>query len=315
MTNRSVPPQPQKSNRQAQKQASGRMGAKRPLSCVTYFDATVNVDSFELKKRPDFLPGDESRKASKTRAGGGIRGEVTSFSRQSRNRLLRLLSTLRIIGLQMHFLTLTYPDVYPTRPERWKADFEAFRRRFERLLPDAGGVWRVEYKMRQSGENMGMIAPHWHIILVMPENMSDVAAIHDLRAGWHEIAGSGDENHRTRGLHSTPMKSRRKAYSYVSKYAAKIGDDGDKMPGRRWGIIGTLDTSPGVTVTLSQNEVIQVKRIIRSWLKARGQRQYARTIAKLKPQYGMFVFGAGEETLTQGVLIAIAIIRNARQNA
>ena len=98
------------------------------------------------------------------RGGGGTRGQVKQFSDASRLRLMRKLARIRSDALPV-FITLTYPDAFIREPKRWKRDLDAFVKRVRRFFPGACGFWKLEMKARQSGRNVGQLAPHFHILL------------------------------------------------------------------------------------------------------------------------------------------------------
>jgi len=258
------------------------------LANGAYFDAVVFADALELRPR---------RKKTVQPVGkevGGRRGAITDFSLASRRRMMRLLSTIRLVDTVTMFVTLTCPDDFPDH-ETQLAYFEAFRRRLERLLPGAGAIWRVEYKRRKSGVNRDQVAPHWHLILVVPKHLVRDDLWQDIATDWHEIAGNGDPDHALHGCDIKPMQSRRKTYYYLSKYAGKTDDDGHGIQGRRWGVIGCLDTSPGTAIPLTLPEAVQLKRLVRRWLKSRGATDYAKRLAKMRPEWRLWVFGWGDK--------------------
>jgi len=251
--------------------------------------------------------------------GGGIRGEVVGFSRASRKRLLEFMAKVRY-DTQLIFLTLTYPDHFPQSEDAWEAHFEAFRRRFERRFPQWRCIWRKEMKMRKSGDFKGFFAPHWHFLVwsdssgnpttweVMVESygkkvkktvsgLSEIVEDWALLA-WSQIVASDDMKHKIYGCFACAVRNRRHAYSYVSKYIAKEDDD-NLAVGRRWGRIGTFDTSESDSVVLSKKEYIEYRRLVRSFVKSRERHKprkdhYAPKIARQSPDKGMTVFGAGD---------------------
>ena len=83
----------------------------------------------------------------KARAGlpppkGGPRGTVKDFSRGSRWRLRKLLSTLRRDALPS-FVTLTYPGAWSDDDRRWKADIHALLVAMRRDFPGLSAVWKL----------------------------------------------------------------------------------------------------------------------------------------------------------------------------
>jgi hypothetical protein len=96
------------------------------------------------------------------------RGRIKGFSRGSRSRLLKAIGRLKQNELPV-FVTLTYPDDFPVSPERWQRDLAALWRRIRRQWPEAAAIWKKEFKRRKSGVNVGKVAPHYHMLLWLPE--------------------------------------------------------------------------------------------------------------------------------------------------
>lgn len=256
---------------------------------------------------PDYANGRVERDKSHT--GGGIRGNIAGFSRASRKRMLEFMARVRDKA-SMLFLTMTYPDDYPPDdPEAWHADFEAFRHRFERAYPTYRALWRMELVERKSGENMGFIAPHYHMIIytegVYDETITAIIC-DDFWAwcsnNWFEIANYDAEEHLFHGVHCTMVRSRKHALAYVSKYIGKEQDDGIEA-GRRWGRIGRFDTSPSETVMLSNDEAIEFRRLVKKWLVNRKS-GFSKRISRLAIGAGYSVFGLGD-ALTDGAVVTI----------
>lgn len=240
------------------------------------------------------------------------RGAITGFSARSRVRMLETLARLRYDG-DMAFLTLTYPDEYPQDIRTCKAHFEAFRRRWERAFPSSGAIWKLEAQQRG--------APHYHLLIALggddaqtvirdtnhdtPCNPDTHRQHNELTASmerwalsvWTEIVDSGDKHHAIHGAHVAPVKSRRHAYWYVSKYLGKTADDLQSW-GRRWGRVGVLDLSLGVVTDMTPREYIHFRRLVRKWLLRRGSNCYAKRIAHTDEKKGLRVFGMGDTSDT-----------------
>ena len=92
------------------------------------------------------------------------RGQISEFSEPSRRRFLELLATLKRDG-QPVFVTLTYPNAFPTYHEDFKRHLELFWHRLSRRWPGASTLWKLEFQTRKSGENEGKVAPHYHLII------------------------------------------------------------------------------------------------------------------------------------------------------
>ena len=284
---------------------------------VTINHDLVKVKSYSIEKREN--------------CGGGIRGAVAGFSRASRKRLLEFMASIRWdMSKKTVFATLTYPGRYASVPawndEQWLSDFEALRRRIERLSDEIMIVWRKEFVRRKSGETKGILLPHYHLIILMPDSLDMLSAklpdgtplaeveelklnpdkrrehSHDSRlveawllAHWHDIAGRGDDNHRIHGVHVSPVKSRRHVYHYVSKYIGKIETDKFEI-GRRWGRVGKFDTSPLVITDMTPDEYIEFRRLVAHWMRARGGK-YWRKFIRAPIDVGCTVFGLGDSSV------------------
>lgn len=97
-------------------------------------------------------------------AEGGKRAEIRGMSDKSRHRMIKALCQIQDIDTAL-FLTLTYPDHFPLDKEQWKSDWGALRKRLRRKWPEIGGIWRLEFQVRKSGDNAGLEAPHFHLLV------------------------------------------------------------------------------------------------------------------------------------------------------
>lgn len=175
-------------------------GIDRKLGAVQL--AGEDTDFDEISANVEFRHGGSRVKASRHRVkdrsakgpehGGGIRGTITGFSREARKRLMDFVAELRR-DERPYFVTLTYPDHFPTDPETWKNDLKKLFRRLSRRVPRAAVVWRLELETRKSGENKGQLAPHFHLLVY---NTLDFDLASFIEEHWHDIAGDGDEKHR-----------------------------------------------------------------------------------------------------------------------
>lgn len=202
-------------------------------------------------------------------AGGGLRGDVTGFSSASRRRLMRLIASLSR-SERPTFVTLTYPDIVPAGPDKWKRDMDVFGKRAFRAYPEAGFIWRIEFKERKSGLGAGTIAPHFHLLVYG-------AMWRGLKAwcssAWWEVVGTGDVNHRKAGSRVERVRSFGGIMRYVGKYIAKEDDYPSDWSGRVWGVIGrkNLPWAVEVVISLTDREAIQITRLGRKMIKARGR--------------------------------------------
>lgn len=245
------------------------------------------------------------------RAGGGKRGEVRGFSRASRKRMIELMAKIRESG-DMYFVTMTYDDdSWQRSGGNHQADFEAFRRRFERQFPTFKAIWRLEIKERLSGTLIGQQVPHFHLLIWTNRSDSDAwqkAFTTSLQAWgvrvWGEILQTQNQAFDIYGFHVAPVRSRKHAYSYVSKYLGKTDDD-DISCGRRWGRIGQFNTDASETILLSDDETIELRRLIKRWLRNRNK-GFASKFARMSTAKGFTVFALGDcaRTRTEGTIFS-----------
>lgn len=161
------------------------------------------------------------------------RGNVTSFSRKSRRRMIDLMARLDLEGKRVVFLTLTFH--YTHSASKTKAAFKRFLAHLAYHYPNTSGVWRVEFQQRST--------PHYHLILVdLPFWKHS-----DLRATWIRCTREDKSGARIEWIHSHKM-----CMFYVSKYVAKTYEneeitlfinapyqqkEEEKWNGRMWGVI------------------------------------------------------------------------------
>jgi len=206
-----------------------------------------------------------------------VRGPVCGFSKQSRKRYFDLFNSLDRQGPRPTLLlTLTYSDTSHGRTwQECKADLRAFRARFERRYGKVPYFWRLEYKPRQSGQYVGQLMPHFHLLVFGQERVDKDW----LRGAWSEVVSNGAESVRT---NIRPIYDWRGAAGYLSKDLAKEQVT-DMATGRVWGVVNkAMLFIRMVVVSLSQLQWYKLRRVLRGWLgrklgrrlwwgKARGQ--------------------------------------------
>ena len=200
---------------------------------------------------------------------GGLRGGVTGFSFASRRRLLRLIASTEK-AIRPLFVTLTYPDIFSSDPADWKRDIDKLGKRIARKFGQAGLVYRIEFVKRKSGESVGQIAPHFHL-LVWGEAILPFREY--IGQAWYAVVGSGDERHLRAGTSVERVKSWNGVMSYVSKYIAKEQVYPGNWYGRVWGVIGRENIPWGVKVVimLTDHEAIRLVRLGRKYLGLTGK--------------------------------------------
>ena len=228
------------------------------------YRAVIGHGLIDLKRTANFRGG--ARYNAK-------RGEISGFSESSRSRLLRMVACLNKedIGLPL-FITLTYPEIYPSNPEIWKDHLHNFRRELQRQWEGMAAIWRLEPQERG--------APHYHLMVWGCEGLLKRKSW--LSRKWFEVVGSGDLNHLKAGTSVEPAKRWRGVRSYVSKYLAKIEKGGKKQVfdypvGRYWGVWN----KPGLRikteeVELTREEFNRARRIIRKYYESMQRRKKAK---------------------------------------
>lgn len=193
--------------------------------------------------------------------GGGRRGTVTGFSRQSRRRMLNLLNQ---VPTEAHkkalFITLTYPSEYPA-DDVAKQHLDTFSKRIARKWPQAAFVWRIEAQKRG--------APHFHLLVYGVEFIPKAW----LSRSWYEIVGSQDEKHLRAGTQVAYCHTIRQVLHYASKYAAKETEDVRTIEGRQWGVKGRANLPIHLVVlSLSLSDWFSIKRTMMSRMSKRSPR-------------------------------------------
>ncbi len=91
------------------------------------------------------------------------RGAVLDFSAQSRRNMLTLLNQLLKEALP-RFITLTLPGSTKIEPEALNQAFHLLRMAATRTFPNCSAVWKKELQDRKSGEFVGEVLPHFHLL-------------------------------------------------------------------------------------------------------------------------------------------------------
>jgi len=187
--------------------------------------------------------------------GGGIRGTVRGFSRQSRKRLIDLIHQVDRKRTNVPlFCTLTYPREWPGDWREYKGHLHTWLKRLERRYPGVSCIWRLEYQQRG--------APHYHLLVFgvryLPQKW--------VSRTWFEVVGSGDDRHLAAGTEVATVRTWRGAAFYVSKYLGKVCQFGTVETGRMWGVRGTLPIELE-TFALTWHQWHRARRVLRRWLK------------------------------------------------
>ncbi len=200
-----------------------------------------------------------------------VRGIVKEFSRKSRNRLMRTVNKVRTDARACHLVTLTYPDHFPEDPARWKQNLRAFQRRLARAWGEPGTIWRLEMVDRKSGENVGRLAPHFHLLIWGLKGGWPFK--NWLSRAWYEVVASGDPRHLGAGTNCQLVKGNKQLASYLSKVVGRVAAAelakrtqalGEGV-GRWWGVWHRSNLPVGVrkVCELAEKDAIQLLRYFR----------------------------------------------------
>lgn len=197
--------------------------------------------------------------------GGGRRGRIVGRSAQSRRRLLDTLHSVRHEAYEgALFLTLTYPDAVEPTPERVARDLDCLAERLRRRFPALAAVWSQELQDRKSGEHVGKVYPHYHLIVFNVRRIDGDW----LRRAWFEVVGSGDEKHLRAGIRIEQLRGARQGIGYVGKYVSKEALAELGWTGRTWGVFGREQLPVSFAYAeLSMREFHQMRRILRHYVK------------------------------------------------
>lgn len=202
----------------------------------------------------------------KSQVGGGVRGEIREYTPQTRRRFLNFLNSIPKNTPNPLFITLTYPDAFPTDRGTWKRDFKVWADRLMRKLNrKAPAVWRLEFQDRKSGENAGRIAPHFHVLLFAGD--LDLGEFRSwLSQSWYEVCGKLAPEHLAAGTSCTMMRSRGGMMAYASKYMSKPEQLREEIPstGKLWGKLN--EKAFGIQfeeTTLNLKESFRMRRALR----------------------------------------------------
>ena len=195
------------------------------------------------------------------------RDQIREWSQASRRRLLRTCLALdwSVIG-SLVMVTLTYPGeagaaFIPHDGRTVHGHLRRFLKRWERQWGTPAGLWKLEFQRRG--------APHLHLFLSAPSDVSVMPLRSWVAEAWWRIVGSGDPDHLRAGTgvdpwHGTPT---RYAWKYAKADPAKERQhqvpDGFANVGRWW---GRINVAPRwITVDLTAEAFVKARRILRRW--------------------------------------------------
>jgi len=195
------------------------------------------------------------------------RNDINSFSRKSRLRVLRKFNQLstRVLSEPI-FITLTTRHG-SCSPEEFRSTFQSkFLTGLRKIIPDAVYAWRLE--PHADGY------PHIHMFTWSWRQEATLKSRYykdQLRDLWSQCMDDYSPAFRRHGCKIIPIRSHRKAMSYVSKYVAKEQDEAnDSLHGRRWAVSTNFPASPITEIHLSRDRAKQLKKIAKRLLRSKG---------------------------------------------
>lgn len=213
----------------------------------------------------------------KQRAPKRKKGDITTFSRKSRLRLLRIFNRLHLVCLgDPIFITLTArPECFQYRaqwlPEKYqdKPHNYIFRKEFlpmlQSIVPEAAYIWKME--PHKSGQ------AHYHLMVWSQKKARKLHSEYykrRIRRLWRSCI---DDDSRSAELYSCKIKdinSERRCFSYMTKYIMKEENhETAEIKGRRWGRSRDLPISPITEVAVSKTAYERIKEFAINHIKSR----------------------------------------------
>lgn len=205
------------------------------------------------------------------------KGDITTFSRKSRLRLLRLFNRLHLVCLgNPIFITLTArPECFDVRRDWVPEEFQdkvhnyIFRKEFlpmlKNIVPELVYFWKME--PHQSGQ------AHYHMMVWSRKKARKLHSEYykrKIRRLWRSCINDHD---RAAELHSCKIKNitnESRCFSYMSEYIMKEEPrDTAKIPGRRWGRSRNMPVDPITEVGISKDAYERIKEFAIAQIKQR----------------------------------------------
>ena len=156
-------------------------------------------------------------------SGGGKRGIVTHFTRDSRKRMIDQCAKLDRQKIESAFerplfITLTYVKNMRNGKEA-KRHLEMFAKRLKRIRKNMSFIWRMEYQQR------GSIHFHLMVFGLGFQPIHTKNGVTGLQDHWSQVTGENSKN----SLDVEKIKSVNGVVYYVAKYMAKdtLDDEGE----------------------------------------------------------------------------------------
>lgn len=267
----------------------------------------------------EVLDGDGGVRSGSSEVADGPAGVIRGWSTRSRARMVSAFAGVDVSPLFAGsagwpvMVTLTLPccwvRVAPTAAD-FQAAFRRFQMRYVRAWGDFRCLWKLEFQSRHpearcsceycAGVDDGR-APHLHLFIAEPAGLSmgrqQLPFREWLSLAWADSVAHPDPGQRAAHIRAgtgvdlpSGLRARdpRRLAVYFSKHSGAGGmkEYQHRIPkcwpkgGRFWGIIG-LDR-PSLDVLLTEDEFIQVRRILRRW--SRSMVFYGDSVTTIRPR-------------------------------
>lgn len=210
-------------------------------------------------------------------------GDIQTFSKKSRLRMLRLVNQIRTAPLSHPvFITLTAPHSRVEPADMRDKHFPAFLKALKEIVGSHAYLWRLEF--HKDGY------PHIHMLVWSyggGSNINDQALAVQLKRRWWNIIGLNDHGVRQHSCKIDQCYGKRGVLKYISKYVAK--EDPNNMPalsGRRWGRSHNLSTAPIYKCIMPPNAQVLLRQTLAKHL--HGQGGWADQNAQYLAEHGRF---------------------------
>lgn len=222
----------------------------------------LRVYNRELQITPNVPPRDTGDSPIRSK------GDITTFSRSSRLRLMRKMNRVQtqLLGEPI-FITLTHRHGTLSHKEFQYAFLKKFLPKLPEIIPEVACMWRLE--PHRNGK------PHYHMICWSFNKKITIESEYyhrQIRQAWRDAIGQHDRAAELYSCDIEALGSHRKIMSYVSKYLAKEDDNvGKKIEGRRWATSKNLPCSAISEVLLTREQLADFKQIVETILRASGK--------------------------------------------
>jgi len=196
------------------------------------------------------------------------RGEIASYSDESRRRLIRTIASVdhTILSTAM-FATLTFHRPLADH-SAWTA-LHNWIRAIRHRYPSMMYLWRMELQARG--------AVHFHVVLWLPIRYDTIMRSRRMprwmSAVWHRVADPESRPHTIHGAKCELVRDGRRLSRYVAKYMVKDAITKSGIIGRRWGISRNLPRSPVMNIELTTPQYYIIRRALRRWIEHRAKRK------------------------------------------